>query len=109
MSGKKEYFPNNWKEYKEADDDAFIPHTFEEIMTWKVAGWELPASVCCVIRAHNRKTNKIKEYIYQRAHAAEEKMYSLLEDPDIELTICDHQSIHHLSHHSTLNNDQEDL
>lgn len=102
MSGKKEYFPNNWKEYKEAEDSLFIPHTFEEIMSWKVANWELPGSVCCVIRARNTRTHKVKEYVYQRAHAAEEKMYSLLQDPDMEVTICDHQSIHHLSHQATI-------
>jgi hypothetical protein len=52
MSGKrKPYFDNNWQEYKDAPDDMFHTHTFEEVMSWKVGGWELPSSVCCVIRA----------------------------------------------------------
>ena len=49
MSGK--YYPNNWEHYKDAPDEMFEPHTFEEVMSWKVAGWELPSSVCCIIRA----------------------------------------------------------
>ena len=44
MSGKP-YYPNNWEAYKEAPDEMFEPHTFEEVMSWKVAGWELPSSV----------------------------------------------------------------
>ena len=43
MSGKP-YYPNNWEAYKAAPDEAFVPHTFEELMSWKVAGWELPSS-----------------------------------------------------------------
>ena len=34
MSGK--YYPNNWQEYKDAPDEMFERHTFEEIMSWKV-------------------------------------------------------------------------
>lgn len=44
MSGKKPYFPSNWKMYKDAPDEAFQQHTFEEVMEWKVAGWELPST-----------------------------------------------------------------
>ena len=47
---KQPYYDSNWELYKKAPDDFFVPHSFDEIMEWKVAGWELPASVCCVIR-----------------------------------------------------------
>jgi hypothetical protein len=67
MGKKKPYLPNNWDEYKNADDDAFIPHTFDEIMSWKVAGWELPASVVCIIRKTDIETKKTVEYV--RTHA----------------------------------------
>lgn len=97
MSGKKEYFPNNWEEYKDADDSDFIPHTFEEIMSWKVAGWELPSSVCCVIRATNITTKKTKEYVYQKPSMAQRKVAQLMNTPDIEFTICGHDAIQHLS------------
>ena len=67
MSGKrKDYYPNNWQEYKDADDDMFVPHTFEEIMSWKVAGWELPASVVCIIRKTDIETKVTEEYTYSR-------------------------------------------
>ena len=45
MNGKKPYFPNNWKLFKDAPSEAFEPHPFIEVMEWKVAGWELPADV----------------------------------------------------------------
>jgi hypothetical protein len=95
MSGK--YFPNNYESYKNAPDDAFIPHTFEEVMTWKVAGWELPDSVCCVIRVSNLKTKKVEELVYQRRKSAQKKVDQLLREPDIEFVVCDHEAIHHLT------------
>lgn len=98
MSGrKKDYFPNNWQEYKDADDDNFIPHTFEEIMSWKVAGWELPSSVCCIIRVNDLKNGKVSELVYQKRSAAQNKVNQLLNTPDVEFTVVDHESIHHLS------------
>jgi HD-like signal output (HDOD) protein len=94
---KKEYFPNNWQEYKDADDDNFIPHTFEELMSWKVQGWELPSSICCVIRITDLNTKKVKELVYQQRTAAQRKVQELMHKDDIEFTVCDHESIHHLS------------
>ena len=97
MSGKKRYFPNNWQEYAQASDDNFIPHTYEEIMSWKVAGWELPASVCCIIRVNDLTTKKVTEHVYQKHSAAQKKVNQLLSTPDVEFTVVDHDSIHHLS------------
>ena len=97
MSGKKLYFPNNWDEYKDADDDMFIPHTFEELMSWKVANWELPGSVCCIIRITDLNTKKVTEQVYRKRSAAQERVQQLMTVPDIEFTVCDHQSIHHLA------------
>ena len=71
MSGKP-YYPNNWEAYKAAPDEAFVPHTFEELMSWKVAGWDLPSSVCCIIRAETK--GKVKEFVYQKQYAAENKV-----------------------------------
>jgi len=100
MSGKKSYYPNNWQEYKDADDSDFIPHTFEEVMSWKVGGWELPSSVCCIIRATNLKTKKVKEYVYQKHHAAQAKVNELINTPDIEFVVADDESIHYLYPHT---------
>ena len=99
MTGKKKtpYYPNNWQEYKDAEDDAFIPHTFDELMEWKVGGWELPSSISCVIRTRNTETFKVKEYVYQKSSAARDKIHALAKLPNLEITICDHQAIHHLT------------
>jgi hypothetical protein len=93
MSGK--YYPNNWQEYKDAPDDAFIPHTFEEMMSWKVAGWELPSSVCCIIRANTHK-GKVKEFVYQKHSAAEAKVAALMHE-GVEFTVCTDEAIHFVS------------
>ena len=97
MSGKKNYFPNNWQQYKDAPDEMFLPHLFEEVMDWKVAGWELPASVACIIRVTEIPTSKVTEYVYQKKTAAANKIRELFRTPDIEFTVRDPQSIHHLS------------
>jgi len=94
---KKRYFPNNWEEYKSCDDDMFIPHTFDELMDWKVANWELPSSVCCMIRVTNVDTKRTKEHIYQSKSAAKSKIKALIDDPNIEFVVCDHEAIHFLT------------
>ena len=93
----KPYFPNNWEEIKDAPDELFQRHTFEEMMEWRVQSWEFPSSVYCVIREENLKTGKIKEHTYQRRSAAAAKIEKLLEAADVEFTVADHDSIHFLS------------
>jgi hypothetical protein len=93
MSGK--YYPNNWQEYKDSPDEFFEPHTFEEVMSWKVAGWELPSSVCCIIRANTSK-GKIKEFVYQKQSAAEAKVQALMHE-GVEFTVCTDEAIHFVS------------
>jgi hypothetical protein len=99
MSGKA-YYPNNWDMYKEAPDEMFEPHTFEEVMEWKVAGWELPSSVACIVRVVDRKTGKVKEHTYQTEGHALNKVRKLMDTPDVEVTVCNHNSIHQLTTHS---------
>ena len=82
--------------YKDAPDEAFQQHTFEEVMEWKVAGWELPADIACIIRATNLKTQRTKEYVYKRQHAAEQKVLDLMDAKTHEFTVCTHDSIHYI-------------
>ena len=96
MSGKK-YYPNNWQRYKDAPDDMFMNHTFDEIMEYKIGGWQLPSSVHCIIREEHIVTGKVKEYVYQRSYAAENKVKQLLERPEIEFTVCTPDQIHFVS------------
>ena len=79
-------------------------------MTWKVAGWEIPASVYCIIREMNLKTGKVKEHTYQRKHAARAKVEQLLSTPDTEFVVADQDSIHYLfpGDHDELLDDDDD-
>lgn len=108
MSKKQPYYDNNWDLYKSAPDDFFIQHTFEELMDWKVAGWELPATVCCVIRVTNQQSKKVKEFVYRSPSAAKRKVLKLMKEEDIEFTVCDHQSIHHLFPDNSLVLEEDD-
>ena len=89
----REYFPNNWQEIKDADLEQFDTCTFEEFMDCRVAQWQIPSSHSCIIRTENTKTQKIQEFSYQRPSAAEKKLMTLIEDPDIIVTIADSASI----------------
>lgn len=101
MSGKKEYFPNNWEAFKDAHHSLFESCSFEEFMDWKVANWELPSSICCIIRVSNSETGKVKEIVYRREDAAQNKVRQLMQTPGIEFTVVNHDSIHHLIMKST--------
>ena len=98
MSGKKKkpYFPNNWQEYKDADPEMFLPHSFLEVMDWKVAGWELPSSVNCIIRTTDLATKKVKEHVYRRKSAADNKIVELLNTKTHEFTVVTHESQHYV-------------
>ena len=95
---KKPYFPNNWRAFKDAPDEAFEhpdgPLSFAQFMEWRTYGYELPSSVCCIIRA-NTKNGKIKEYTYQRGSAANKKIKQLMES-NTEFIVCDSENITHL-------------
>jgi len=94
MSGKKnKYFPNNWSRFKAAPDDMFFTPTYEEFKEWKLRSWELPESVECIIRAE--ENGKIKEYVYEKQHAALKRVNKLLES-GATFTICDNESIQSL-------------
>jgi len=77
MSGKKPYFPNNWREWKEVPDEFLYAPTYEEFNDWKLHGWQLPSSVFCIIR-ETKPSGKIKEYTYQRPASAEKKVRQLM-------------------------------
>ena len=97
MSGKRKYYPNNWQKYKDAPDDMFFKHTFIEIMDHKIGGWELPSNIACMIREENIHTRKVKEHVYVRPHAAENKVEQLMRKDDVEFTVCTPETIHFIS------------
>jgi intracellular sulfur oxidation DsrE/DsrF family protein len=65
------------------------------MMSWKVASWELPSSVCCIIRANTHK-GKVKEFVYQKHSAAEAKVAALMHE-GVEFTVCTDEAIHFVS------------
>lgn len=74
----------------------FEPCSFLEMMEWKVAGWELPSSVDCIIRTTHLKTGKVKEYVYKRRHAAENKIKQLINQKTHEFCVTTHESQHYI-------------
>ena len=94
MSGK--YYPNNWEAWSEMPDDDFLATpTWEEFEDWKLRGWEIPSSVCCIIRATTKK-GKVKEFVYQKEHAAEDRIRALMSD-GAEFTVVTEDQIRHVT------------
>ena len=90
---KKKLFANNWKEYRDTPHEFFPEVPFDELMDWRVFGWELLPSHCCIIRVRT-KNGKVKEYSYKRWTAARKKFDKLLNDPNlVELTIADEEEV----------------
>jgi len=97
MPEKKPYFPNNWRAIKDAPSEYFEDIPFDQFMDWKMAGWEIPSSISCIIREHNLETGKVKEYVYERTGAAENKLKKMMGEGVSEITTATHDSIHHLT------------
>ncbi len=98
---RKNYFPNNWQKWKDAPEELFMPHTFQEVMDWKVGAWELPSNISCLIREEHILTGKVKEYVYRSSPsakaAAEKRVKRLMRTDDIEFTVCTPEQIHFIS------------
>ncbi len=96
---KKKYYPNNWEQYNSAPDDLFEEINFIDFMLWKCDGWEIPSSVCALIREENEQNGKIKirEYVYQRPHAAKQKIKKLFSQSDTTFCVVTKDSTHEIS------------
>ena len=93
----KKDFPNNFDKYRKIPADKFKTLEFEEFMDWKVAGWELPGSVACIIRVDNSRTNKVQEFVYRRIGDAVKRTQKLMEDEDNTITVCNPDEITSIS------------
>ena len=90
---KKKLFANNWKEYRDTPVEMFPDVGYEEYMEWRVLGWEILPTHCCVIRTRT-DTGKVKEYSYKRWSAATKKIDNLMGDPStVEITIVDEDEV----------------
>ena len=92
----KKYFPNNYDRIAKAPADWFMSLPYDDFMSWKMDGWEIPASHDCIIRTVNCKTGKIKEYVYQQHKSACKKVAKLISDQEEEFIIATHDHIQHL-------------
>ncbi len=94
MTNKKPYYHNNWKEYKNAPDQFFIPLAFDEFMNWKIGGWQIPSSVACIIRETNQVTGKVTEHVYKRQGDAKNKARAIMNAGESEFVVCSRDAVH---------------
>ena len=95
MTNKKRYYPNKCSILRNVPAEHFEPIEFDEFMDWKIAGWELPLNVLCIIRENDSKTGKVKEYVYKREHAATKKAHEIM-DAGNYFTIVTANRIQHM-------------
>ena len=93
MTKRKPYHHNNWRHYKDAPDQFFIPLAYDDFMDWKIAGWEIPSSVACIIREDNRVTGKVTEHVYKRSGDARNKAAAIMQVGESDFTICTRDAI----------------
>ena len=103
----KKYFPNKWRKYKDIPAKNFQALPYDDVMEWKVAGWELPMDVACVIRAKNLKSHKVTEHVYKRMSAAENKIRQYMVYKTHELIVCAEEALYYV-HPEKLNEDADD-
>ena len=93
---RKPYFPNNWEAIKECPADMFHSIPFDEFMDWKIAGYEIPSSINCIIRETRIDTGEVTEYVYRTAGRAKQKARQIMNDGVSEFVVCTDESVHHL-------------
>tara|TARA_R100001594_G_scaffold78317_1_gene112934 strand:- start:57 stop:389 length:333 start_codon:yes stop_codon:yes gene_type:complete len=104
MSKKKRYFPNKWSDLKRVPSKLFESIAYDEFMDWKIAGWEIPHEVSCIIREEDVCTGKVKEYVYKTDLGAKRKIRKLMDIGTSEFTVCSVDRIHYMKP----DNDYED-
>ena len=82
---RKDPFPNEWEDVSNTDPKEFETATYQEVLE-EMTQWVLPDPFYCVIRAYNRKENKLKEYAYKQEGTARKRVLELANKGE-ELTI----------------------
>ena len=88
----KKTFPNNWQEVHDTPAEAFAELEYDTMMDMLMM-WHIPSSHCCIMRVENKATGKIKEYSYQKLHAAKSRLVQLAQDKDNEILVADEDTI----------------
>tara|TARA_B100001250_G_scaffold409711_1_gene434613 strand:- start:2515 stop:2847 length:333 start_codon:yes stop_codon:yes gene_type:complete len=95
MKKKKPYFPNNWEQLRATPYMLFDPMEFDVFMDWKIGGYEIPSSIAAIVRVKDIDTCKVKEYVYQRRHAAQKKVTKLMTGGvPREIVVCTDGAVH---------------
>ena len=89
MTSKKPYFPHNIDAVMETE---YHPVDYEIVMD-NTCLWEIPSSVCVIMRAENKKTGKVEEYSYQSTAHARKRLEKLLGNGEYRVTICDDMQV----------------
>ena len=96
MRGKKE-FPNNFERIRKADSRHFEAVTWEEFYEWRLCQWELPSSICCILRAEHKETGKITEHVYQRPSAVAKRLKAYDKQGTHDVILASHEFVVPLS------------
>ena len=80
---KKKYFPNNWQAISECPADFFPPMEYDDLVDWKIYGYQLPSSHYGIIRTYDKKNGKVKEYSYKSEHYAKQKLKEVIKDDQV--------------------------
>ena len=93
---KKPYFPNNWDAINECHESFFFPIPFDELMDWKVGGYEIPSSIDSIIREHNLETGKVTEYVYRTLEGGKNRAKKIMAAGKSEFIVCTHDQVHYV-------------
>ena len=92
---KKKYYPNNWKQIKDAPVDQFPSISYQDFEDWKIYGYQLPPYIFGVLRAEDLDTGKVEEFTYQtRTHAKKRIAKCMKENKTIVMATMD--GVYHL-------------
>lgn len=89
MTSKKPYFPHN---IDAVMDTEYNPVEFDVVMD-NTSLWEIPSSVCVIMRAEHKQTGKVKEYSYQSTAHARNRLEKLLINGEYKVTIVDDMQV----------------
>ena len=86
MSGKRKYYPNNWKVIKNAPEVVFEPMDAEDVMD---KDWSFRPGTFGLIRAESIRTGKVTEFSYQGMVALHSKLEKIIDTHRITIATED--------------------
>jgi|TARA_A100001388_G_scaffold227384_1_gene178748 hypothetical protein len=92
---RRKYFPNNVRALQDTPDAYFVSIPYEDLISWKIHGYEIPDSVYCVFRTRNMETGKVEEHYYNTEHHAKKRLKRSIES-GLEITMVSNDGLYHL-------------